>query len=505
MSIRLAILAGLLGGLCLGLTQALLRFAGLPLPSELVADRVLPLLPVQAFIFVTGHLGGPISAKRQALLGGFAGSLLAGAAAGLVYSLLLRRRWPSRHSRLTLLMGLVVVWLGALLLLGPVLQSSYLGLPPAQAAAVTAAGLLFEFVIFALVLYLAVRPTVRHTLDRPAPPSESGRRGFLIGLGGLIVALAAGGLVSVLYRRSTLGYDGLSLDGAVERITPTDKFYVVTKNLIDPQVEGRAWRLEVTGRVSHPMTYDLDQLTSLPGAVDQETTLECISNEVGKGLLSNAVWRGVPLRDLLAPAGVLPGVVGVSFRAVDGYTHGVELTTAMDPKTLVAWAMNGMPLTDRHGYPARLLVPSAYGELSVKWLTRIELVDHTQQGYYESQGWQATFVQTTSRIDVPSADQVLRAGQRVAMRGVAYAADRGVSRVEVSTDGGSTWSTARIDSGGPGTWSLWSLEWTPSGGGPRQLRVRAYDGGGQLQKETHRPSVPAGAAGEFMVPVMVTP
>jgi DMSO/TMAO reductase YedYZ molybdopterin-dependent catalytic subunit len=492
--------AGVLGGLALALAQAVLRFAGIPLPSELVADRVLPLLPVQAFIFVVGHLGGPLEAKRMALVGGFLGSVAAGALAGAIYALLMRRPWPARHPNLTLAIGVLLLWLAGLALLGPVLQASHVGLPPLPAAIASALGLLAQFLLYALVLNGALT-LITQTTDQ----ADSGRRGLLLAGAGLVVALATGSLATVLYRRSTLGYDGMSLPGPVDRITPPDRFYVVTKNLIDPQVDSALWRLEVTGKVERPATYSLDQLTSLPGAIEQETTLECISNEVGRGLMSNAVWRGVRLRDLIQSAGPSPYAVGVSFRAVDAYTHTASMKAALDEATLVVWLMNGRPLPDHHGYPARLLVPSAYGEVSVKWLTRIELVDHTEKGYYESQGWQPTYVETTSRIDVPGDGEVVRSGTRLRMRGIGYAAERGISRVEVTTDGGSTWRSATIESGAPRTWSLWSLDWTPAGSGVRTLKVRAYDGTGRLQTLKYRPSVPAGVTGEHTIRVTVTP
>ena len=158
-------------------------------------------------------------------------------------------------------------------------------------------------------------------------------------------------MATFLYKNSALGYDGMTYDGPVQPLTPNQSFYVVTKNLIDPAVFQPAWRLEVTGKVAHPKTYQLSDLTSLPNCTTQETTLECISNGVGRGLISNAAWHGVSLRTLLDPAAPMPGAVGVTFRAVDGYVHTASLDTAMADGTFLAWLMNGQPLPDRHGYP----------------------------------------------------------------------------------------------------------------------------------------------------------
>jgi len=165
--------------------------------------------------------------------------------------------------------------------------------------------------------------------------------------------------------------------------------------------------------------------------------------------------------------------------------------------------MNGQPLPDRHGYPLRLLVPSAYGEVSVKWLTQIEIVDEAESGYYETQGWQPRFVQTMSRIDSPKKGQLVKAGSTVRMQGIAYAADRGISQVEVSADGGSTWTPAQITYGKPMTWSVWQAEWAPSELGPAVLKVRARDGKGDPQVETSRGFAPAGSTGLHTVQVTV--
>lgn len=132
-------------------------------------------------------------------------------------------------------------------------------------------------------------------------------------------------------------------------------------------------------------------------------------------------------------------------QGVDAYVHTLELGRAIRGGALVAFDMNGAPLMTRHGAPARAVVPGAYGEVSVKWLTRVTVLDHAEKGYYESQGWEAGTVHTTSAIDLPRPCQRIAAGRPFLVQGVAYAGDRGVGRVELSTDGGASWLTARID------------------------------------------------------------
>ena len=213
----------------------------------------------------------------------------------------------------------------------------------------------------------------------------------------------------------------------------------------------------------------------------------CISNDLDAGLISNAIWKGVPLRDLLDQAGVLSGAARVRLQGVDNYTDTIPLEKAMQPTTLLAYEMNGVPLPDRHGYPLRVIVPGYFGEKHVKWLTRIEVADANAKGFYETQGWGPDFITPTrSRIDVPEYDSGFFLGQLgapIEVKGIAYGGDRGISRVEVSFDGGKSWRDTEIYySGGDLAWSLWKTSWTPATAGDYTLVVRATDGEGDTQE-----------------------
>ena len=306
--------------------------------------------------------------------------------------------------------------------------------------------------------------------------------------------------------RATFSYDGLTYGGpGLQAITPNDEFYVVTKNVVDPLVEKSAWRFGVTGLVDDPKTYTFEEIASMP-SVEQETTLSCISNPVGGELMSNAMWKGVPLRDLIEASSPRDGVVEVVFHAVDGYTDTFSFENALDSTTLVAYEMNGEPLPHRHGYPARILVPGLFGEKNVKWVTRIELVDYDAKGFYETQGWGPKFVQPTrSRFDAPDFVRPLRAGAAVPLVGIAYGGDRGVSKVEVSTDDGRSWREARITHEGSRlAWSVWSHDWRPEEPGEYRLVVRATDGEGELQtSEVRRVGSGMGATGLHKVTARV--
>ncbi|MBC8091733.1 MAG: molybdopterin-dependent oxidoreductase, partial [Pseudonocardia sp.] len=341
------------------------------------------------------------------------------------------------------------------------------------------------------------------------PAQGVGRRALLSGLGvgvvGVGLAATTGGLGTTLYNRSTFSYDGLRLNGpGITPITPNDAFYTVTKNVIDPRVDASRWSFSVDGAVRMPNTYDFTALTRMPETV-QETTLMCISNGVGDGLMSNAMWTGVPLADLINAAGPSDDAVEVLVTAVDGYTDTFPIEKALDGTTMLAYRMNGDELPQRHGFPVRLVVPGFYGEKNLKWITGVEVVTYDAKGFYETQGWGPDFViPTRSRISEPTTTDPVSRGGVVPLRGTAFGGDRGVSRVEISTDDGRTWTDATITY--PGTrlsWALWSHEWRPTVAGATAVIVRATDGTGAPQIVTDRPTVPTGATGLHRIPLTV--
>jgi DMSO/TMAO reductase YedYZ molybdopterin-dependent catalytic subunit len=273
-------------------------------------------------------------------------------------------------------------------------------------------------------------------------------------------------------------------------------------------VDAPIWRLEIGGLVAEPRSYSFEDLMALAN-VEQESTLMCISNRIGAGLMSNAVWQGVRLRDLLEASRPLEGALEVFLNGADAYTDSFAFEKAMNPTTIVAFAMNGEPLPPRHGFPARVVVPGLYGEKNVKWVTRIDVVDYDAKGFYEQQGWGPDFViPTRSDIFAPrwvrrrgdSFVEPFAAGQTATIRGRAFAGDRGIQRVEFSTDDGATWHETRIDyAGTPLTWTFWSAEWRPDEPGDYTLVSRATDGAGAPQPSESRGIVPQGATGYHRV------
>jgi hypothetical protein len=294
--------------------------------------------------------------------------LLVGALGGLIYGLTMRGRSGNASIIATLGAFFLLPLLALLALLWPVLGTSYRGYPIRPAAFITILGLTVAFFVFERTLVLASR----YLMTGPTRPNDLqyspaiGRRALLLGGLGLLLAGGGAGILRRLYQLASFSYDGTQYKGPqVQSITPNDKFYCVTKNVVDPRVNESLWRLEVTGLVKHPQTYKIARLKSLP-AVTQETTLMCISNWLDAGLMSNAVWRGVPMRELLHAASPQPEATKVRLHGVDNYTDTFPLEKAMNPTTIIAYEMNGERLPDRHGFPARVVVPGYFGEKNVK-------------------------------------------------------------------------------------------------------------------------------------------
>lgn len=293
------------------------------------------------------------------------------------------------------------------------------------------------------------------------------------------------------------------LKGIASEVTPVDNFYTVSKNVIDPSVAVGGWRLKIDGLVDSPMELTYDQLTALP-ASDGYYTLMCISNEIGGDLWGNAAWRGVKLKYLLEQAGVHTDAYKAVFSAADDYKDSVLLEHALDADALLAWEMNGAPLKREHGYPARLLIPGIYGMKNVKWLTGITIVANDFKGFWQNQGWDdAAPYQTESRIDVPHGRESLSAGP-LSVGGVAFAGNRGISAVEVSTDGEKSWQPASVKPGLSGnTWQLWRADLNVDKS-VRDIRVRATDGTGKPQTREENDPFPSGATGYHSIRIAVS-
>lgn len=321
-------------------------------------------------------------------------------------------------------------------------------------------------------------------------------------------------LLQRMYADATFAYDGRPYSGEdIEPITPTPRFYTVTKNVVDPDVVRDRWRLEIGGAIDRDLTLSYDDLMEFE-QVEQESTQMCISNRIGAGLFSNARWQGVRLRDVLMAVGVQDDAYELKLTGADAYVDTFDMEYALNETTLVVHGINGEPLPRIHGYPVRIIVPGLYGEKSIKWVTRIDVVTEPHQGFYEQQGWGSNFVPPTrSDIFRPRTDgagqsatflRPIAAGTAVDLRGRAFAADRGIRSVEVTTNDGDTWAPATIYYPGTRlTWSLWRFNWTPAEPGEYRVYSRAVDGNGDPQPSEPQGIIPQGARGYNIVTATV--
>src|SRR3954454_2809288 len=356
------------------------------------------------------------------------------------------------------------------------------------------------------------------------------RRRFLAWTGGLgVLAIAAGGLGrSMLNARAantaaadadippatspvpSIGTDdGLAVPGITPLVMPNDQFYRIDTALLVPSVDIRSWQLRVHGMVDKEVALTFDELVAVP-LVERYVTIACVSNEVGGDLVGNAKWTGVRLTDVLEMAGVQAGATQIVPRSVDGWTAGFPTTWVTAPDgprdALIAVKMNDEPLPVEHGFPVRLIVPGLYGYVSAtKWLAELELTTlEAFDAYWVPRGWaKEAPILTQSRIDVPRGGSQVAAGL-VQVAGVAWAPDRGISKVEVQVDDGD-WRAATLSTAafGPQTWVQWKYAWQATQGG-HAIKVRATDGTGAVQDERVTPPPPDGARGYHSISVDVT-
>lgn len=513
-AITAGLIAGLLAGLVMTVIMLILAWLQVATPLVIIGDRMSVFIPPGPFLALMGKVGGYNHLKQLGVGGAMAGQLVVGALGGIIYGLFVRQNPARRTAPFTITLFVILPIVALAIVLWPVLGTSYRGWPMQVGRFVNLIGfalsvLAFERTLVASFAFLTRRRTDDVVSEEFSP--AIGRRALILGGIGALVAGGGAGLLRKLYHAASFSYDGTQYKGKiVQPITPNDLFYCVTKNVIDPEVDLSVWHLEVTGLVQNPRLYRLDHLQAMT-VVEQETTLMCISNGLDAGLMSNAVWKGVPMEELLRAAGPRAEAARVRLHGVDNYTDTFPLEKAMNPTTLLAYEMNGVELPNRHGYPLRAIVPGYFGEKHVKWVTRLEVTGPDAKGFYEAQGWGPDFIcPTRSRIDMPENYSEISLGQLkgvpIEIKGVAYGGDRGITKVELSFDEGKTWDEADIYyAGGDLAWSLWSAHegWLPEGPGNYSITVRATDGKGKVQDwEPNRPPY-SGTAGLHRIEVYV--
>jgi DMSO/TMAO reductase YedYZ molybdopterin-dependent catalytic subunit len=354
--------------------------------------------------------------------------------------------------------------------------------------------------------------------ETPDQPPDPGRRVSLAAMGFLAVGVLSGVLGTVLSRQlhsvsgdrkafrpptvrkpippvpSNVQPEGVALPSYV---TSNEDFYRIDTALSVPQLSRAEWQLKIHGMVDKEITYRFDDLAKFD-LIEKMVTLSCVSNPVGGDLISNAVWTGYRVRDLLAAAGVHPDADMVMSTSIDGFTAGTPVGALTDDRdSLLAITMNGQPLPVEHGYPARLVVPGLYGYVSAtKWIVDLEVTRFDRaEAYWTRLGWSAHGpIKTESRIDVPRSGADVPRGQ-VRFGGVAWAQQRGVKTVEIRIDDG-PWQSAQLGAAyNDDTWRLWSFDWQAEDTGPHQIAVRATDSTGAVQTSQQAGVIPDGATG----------
>lgn len=293
--------------------------------------------------------------------------------------------------------------------------------------------------------------------------------------------------------------EGASLDvpGLSPIITPNADFYRVDTALTVPNVDPSTWRLTIDGMVDKPIELSFDDLVNM-GLDEYGVTLTCVSNEVGGGLVGNAIWQGVPIRDVLRMASPQGDADMVLSESVDGFTASTPLSSLTDDglDAIFAVAMNGEPLPFEHGFPVRMVVPGLYGYVSAtKWVSKLTVTRFDQmEAYWTPRGYSAEApIKMSSRVDTPKIGTPVSAG-KVPIAGMAWAQPIGVKTVEVSIDDGD-WQQATLSTPiNDQSWVQWVLEWDAQPGS-HYITVRATDKQGNVQIQEQAAIAPNGSSG----------
>ncbi len=383
-----------------------------------------------------------------------------------------------------------------------------------------------------------------------------GRRGFLKGAGLAAMGAVVGGAIP--FHRSMPaglipaalaeekkpfrieGKDGLTVhnDRPInaetpahlldDDITPSYRHFVRNNGLVPDmaqKMDATGWKLVIDGEVNTPLSLSLDELGSKFLPVELPLKLEgggncragfnppASGNQWTVGAVGNARWTGVRLRDLLQAAGVKENAVYTGHYGMDPHlsgdpdkdsiSRGLPIWKAMDPYTIVAFAMNGEPIPALHGFPVRIVAPGWAGSTSQKWLERIWVRDRVHDGEkMKGKSYRVPAYPVAPGQSVPDDDFIIMQSmpvksviswpqsgfevpvdnRQLEVRGHAWAGDRGVRRMHISKDFGATWQPAELERGpNPYSWQRWRARLEFPTHGYYEIWARATDDQGAMQ------------------------
>jgi DMSO/TMAO reductase YedYZ molybdopterin-dependent catalytic subunit len=294
--------------------------------------------------------------------------------------------------------------------------------------------------------------------------------------------------------------------GTRPEFTPPEQHYRIDINTIPPKVDEREWRLKIAGLVERPLALTMDDLQRYE-PMHQFVTLSCISNPVGGDLIGTTRWTGVSLQRLLPDLQLKPSATHLKIRSADQFFEVISLNAIKaDPRIMLAYLWDGVPLTREHGFPLRIYIPDIHGMKQPKWIESVEATDHWEPGYWVERGWnKVAQVHATSVIDSVAVDMTIIGADHqklVPIGGIAHAGARGISKVEVQVDGG-PWQQAELRTPlSELTWVIWKYDW-PFHSGKHTFTVRCYEGNGTPQAATPSPAAPNGATGLYSKSMML--
>jgi len=283
-----------------------------------------------------------------------------------------------------------------------------------------------------------------------------------------------------------------------------------------PRFASSFYSLPIEGLVHHPNVFSLQQIYSLPSKTIK-VVLECSGNkrelfnpkvygeQWGKGAISQGIWKGVPLRSLLAYTGLLETAKEIVFEGHDygertdsnqshSFSRSLPIEKALDPDTIIAYEYNNQPIPFKHGFPLRLIVPGWYAMASVKWVKRIIVIDKEFKGpfqavdyvYYpnkenDSGKFPVTTINVNSTIKYPLNRKILHSGT-YEIDGIAWTGNGHITKVEISFDGGQTWDPCqRTSSSVKNAWVCWKYKWEAHKKGEYTILSKATDSKGNVQ------------------------